>query len=74
LAGKFSIIYGFAPSELIEVTILMDHKHQTFKKKSIISKIAGIWKDSDDVIDFEKTRNSWDCRNNPAYSQKKSVL
>jgi hypothetical protein len=59
--NALSIQMGKKQSELIrEAVDNLIAKYSQSRRQKILDRIAGIWKDRDDLPDFEKLRKDWD--------------
>jgi hypothetical protein len=59
--NTLSIQMGKKQSELIrEAVDNLISKYSQSRRQKILDRVAGIWKDRDDLPDFEKLRKDWD--------------
>lgn len=58
---RLSVMYGKKQSELIrEALDTMIEKLDRSKRKAVLDRVAGMWKDRGGLPDFDNVRRTWD--------------
>jgi hypothetical protein len=58
---RLSVMCGKKQSELIrEALDTMIAKLDRSKRKAVLDRVAGMWKDREDLPDFDSVRRTWD--------------